>query len=312
MEQYTLIQVADRIPVWSLGLCVAVLGAEVCHMIWGYRKGAIFEPFSVALKMLVLMFIAGLLFICTSLATLNIVELAPYSQAIASTLATWMFLRFSGRIMRYVLPDKVASAECRPDYSAEPKIILAADQNKAVAAPKPGFVEFYERAHRVSIDDFITRESAARFSKAVHKSSKYGNIVIEFNSGGGISHYAQSVYTALRILLQDPECDVRALVTAECSSAALSILMAIPADRRYGSSQAHFVIHSARPDRPYSGHPERRKETERINRDFVEEPLAQGTRINQPKLHELLATWQELHLGPREALELGIVSAIID
>ena len=120
MEQYTLAQVADGTPIATLSICAVVFVAEVLYMIWGYRKGAPIETALVITKMFFLCLgVVGVFLVSAYLAG-SVVELARYDWAIASVLATWVFVRYSSRIMRYTRPVKVAFPEAETEYFSEP------------------------------------------------------------------------------------------------------------------------------------------------------------------------------------------------
>ena len=120
MEKYTLAQVADGTPIATLIFCAVVFVVEVLYMIWGYRKGAPIETALVAIKMSLLTFgVVGVFLVSAYLAG-SVVELVHFDEAIASVLATWVFVRYSSRIMRYTRPVKVALPEAETDYFSEP------------------------------------------------------------------------------------------------------------------------------------------------------------------------------------------------
>jgi len=84
------------------------------------------------------------------------------------------------------------------------------------------------------------------------------------------------------------------------------ILMAVPVEGRYALPGSEFMIHAAR-----SGNAgKRNKRTRAVDKEYAQ-LIAENTRVNPDDLKKLMGSGRDRYLGVNEALELGIVGAVI-
>lgn len=188
---------------------------------------------------------------------------------------------------------------------------LVVDPSKPIVAPRPEFMAFRAVAFRVPIGSDLDENTAISAKRIYDVAVRHAEVLFEIDSDGGLVEYLGVIVEVIYDLIESGV-DVRALVYDKCYSAAMTLLMIFPAAARYCQPQSKFMIHSAHfgPGSPKLT-PEGQMYVAEQNRLYILDPIVASTRITRRSLQAALNTGSDLFISAPEALELGIVSAII-
>ena len=193
---------------------------------------------------------------------------------------------------------------------------LRIDPSKPRVDPLPFFAAFEAAAFVIPIGSDLG-ENDARMAKEIYaRASRYSNVLFAINSDGGdprqIGLINELILDLMDTKIQDNNIDVRAVVRNKCFSAAMTIFMTFPASARYCSYVSRFLIHSVHFGRDAPKlNPDEMRQLSFINRHYVIDAISENTLISQESLQEVVDAGKDIYISAPEALELGIVSAIV-
>lgn len=134
------------------------------------------------------------------------------------------------------------------------------------------------------------------------KAAPESTVLIYLNSPGGASEPTQAMRSMIREL-QYAGKTVKIMVTAECASAALSILTAVPLEHRLCTPGSQFMTHTPVTSNNVPAAPE--------DSQWYVRSIVDATRVDENSLWELFNHGGDYWFDARKALELGIVGAIV-
>jgi ATP-dependent protease ClpP protease subunit len=140
-------------------------------------------------------------------------------------------------------------------------------------------------------------------------------VTVQLQTQGGRSLAALSIRGQLRLLYETQQ-DVQVVVSGYCHSAGLSILMAVPVERRFATHESSFMIHpcSAVDDngRLVTELSQAQIVSMRDTNDrWIVNLIAENSAVEKSSLQELINAGQEAFLTAEEALELGLIGGIL-
>jgi ATP-dependent protease ClpP protease subunit len=172
------------------------------------------------------------------------------------------------------------------------------------ATTAPGINLFDEEVliERINkVDDYLV----TAISNACREAAKQDKVLqVEMNTTGGDAVAAQTVAGILRHFRK--EHGLRIVVMGKCYSAGVAILMAVDAEQRYAVAGSEFLIHASKRTATNG----RDKRTRMIDGE-LQEIIANGSCIDHSSLGELLKSGKDCLFGTTEALNVGLVGAIL-
>jgi ATP-dependent protease ClpP protease subunit len=174
-------------------------------------------------------------------------------------------------------------------------------------APRLKHGWFKGEPETIHIGDGISASDAKAVMEACRRTAnrrRHALLEVTINSDGGDADSGFAIADMLNHLAESHS--VRIVVSGRCMSAAVSILVSVPATNRYALKGSRFMIHEAR-----SGNSGKRT---RISRDFdkrLVEWLSANTRIDPNDLRKVLETATDYFLDANEAHNLGLIGRII-
>ena len=191
-------------------------------------------------------------------------------------------------------------------------VALSLDPSKPQVAPRSDFDEFRKSAYPIHIGSSLTEIDADKAQIAFRSARRHDKVLFDIDSNGGQLKHTSRLLTVIYELL-DLGIDVRVLVGDKCFSVAMSVLMFFPAEARYCRPNSSFMIHSIHfGDNEIEMSPQIQRFVKKKNKLFFLNLIPASTRITKESLREVLDSREDVFITASEALELGIVSAIID
>ncbi len=191
-------------------------------------------------------------------------------------------------------------------------VALRLDPSKPQVAPRSDFAEFRRLAYPIHIGSDLSEIDADKAQIAFRSARRHDKVLFEIDSNGGQLKHTNRLLAVIYELL-DLGIDVRVLVGEKCFSVAMSVLMFFPAEARYCRPTSSFMIHSIHfGDHEIEMSPKIQRFVKRKNKLFFLDLISASTRISKESLREVLDSGEDVFISASEALELGIVSAIIN
>lgn len=183
--------------------------------------------------------------------------------------------------------------------------------------------EFYD-GHHISLTGTVNHDMLGKFETAAQEylekpEDERQPVVLTVSSSGGNTRVALALYEQLRLFAK--VADVSGVVAGVCMSAAVTVLLALPKDKRLSTKHSLFLIHQLQHGPlkvPRGPHRIRRIQFEEtaFDQDVTEYEYDWAVRLiaratGQKKKHIRELCDPGTIYSAKEARELGLISAII-